>query len=72
MNGADFSSVKIDDIRNLKLKIFQSTIINKDRFIILDDIELFNNNCVNALLKIIEEPRQGNYFFSLTIKLNQC
>ena len=62
MNGADFSSVKIDDIRNLKLKIFQSTIINKDRFIILDDIELFNNNCVNALLKIIEEPSQGNYF----------
>ncbi len=68
MNGADFSSVKIDDIRNLKLKIFQSTIINKDRFIILDDIELFNNNCVNALLKIIEEPSQGNYFFLINNK----
>ena len=63
MKGADFSSVKIDDIRNLKTKIFQSSIINKDRFIILDDVELFNNNSINALLKIIEEPSKGNYFF---------
>ena len=26
------------------------------RFIILDDVELFNNNSLNALLKMIEEP----------------
>ncbi len=68
LTGADFSSVKVDDIRNLKSQIFQSTIINKDRFIILDDIELFNNNSVNALLKIIEEPSKGNYFILINNK----
>ena len=43
-------------------KILQSSIINKERFIILDDVELFNINSLNALLKIIEEPSLKNYF----------
>ena len=63
INGADFKSVKIEDIRNLKKKILQSTISSKERFIIFDDIELFNHNSLNALLKIIEEPSEKNYFF---------
>lgn len=68
IKGADFKSVKIEDIRALKTKIFQSTILNKDRFIIFDDVELFNLNCLNALLKIIEEPTQKNYFFLVNNK----
>ena len=63
IKGADFKSVKVEDIRNLKSKIFQSIMSNKDRFVIFDDIELFNINCLNALLKLIEEPSQKNYFF---------
>ena len=39
VKGSDFKSLKVDDIRNLKLIIQQSSIINKDRFIILDDVE---------------------------------
>ena len=46
----------------------QSTISNKDRFIIFDDIELFNNNSLNALLKILEEPSKKNYFFLINNK----
>ena len=42
--------------------------IDKDRFIILDDIELFNLNSLNALLKIIEEPTQKNYFILINNK----
>ena len=68
INGADYKSVKIEDIRNLKKQILKSTISNKDRFIILDDIELFNLNSLNALLKIIEEPSQKNYFFLVNNK----
>ena len=60
--GSDLKSVSIDDIRALKSKIFQSSILQKDRFIILDDVELFNINSLNALLKIIEEPNENNYF----------
>ena len=45
--------------------------IDSDRFIVLDDIELFNVNSLNALLKIIEEPSKKNYFILLIIKLSQ-
>jgi len=68
INGANYKSVKIDDIRNLKNQILQSIISKKDRFIIFDDIELFNQNSLNALLKIIEEPSQKNYFFLINNK----
>tara|TARA_Y200000002_G_C22647695_1_gene649881 strand:- start:467 stop:1402 length:936 start_codon:yes stop_codon:yes gene_type:complete len=63
IHGSDFKSIKIDDIRNLKSEIFKSTILDKERFIIFDDIELFNTHSLNALLKIIEEPSKKNYFF---------
>ena len=68
INGADYNSVKIDDIRNLKKKILQTTISQRDRFIIFDDIELFNQNSLNALLKLIEEPSEKNYFFLINNK----
>ena len=68
IKGSDFKSVKIDDIRNLKNKIFKTTILSKDRFIIFDDIELFNLNSLNALLKIIEEPNNNNFFFLINNK----
>jgi DNA polymerase III subunit delta' len=68
LNGADYVSIKVDDIRNLKSKIFKSSILDKDRFIILNDIELFNINSLNALLKIIEEPSKNNYFILINNK----
>ena len=68
LSGADFKSIKVDDIRNLKSKIYQTSISNKPRFIIFDDIELFNNNSLNALLKIIEEPSKNNYFLLINNK----
>ena len=68
INGENYKSIKIEDIRNLKKKILKSTISTKDRFIILDDIELLNQNSLNALLKIIEEPSQKNYFFLINNK----
>ena len=68
LQGSEFKSIKVEDIRNLKSKILQSSIVNKDRFIILDDVELFNTNSLNALLKIIEEPSKKNYFILINNK----
>ena len=68
LNALDYKSVKIEDIRNLKKKILQTTLSEKDRFIIFDDIELFNQNSLNALLKLIEEPSQKNFFFLINNK----
>ena len=68
IKGADFASIKIEDIRNLKKKILKSTISNADRFIIFDDVERFNHNSLNALLKLIEEPSRKNYFLLINNK----
>ena len=54
--------VKIEDIRNLREVLQKTTISSSKRFIIFDDVEYLNENCVNALLKTIEEPSSVNYF----------
>jgi len=53
---------KIDDIRNLRVDLQKSSINNIKRFIIFDDVEYLNDNCINALLKTVEEPSDINYF----------
>ena len=68
VKGSDFKSLKVEDIRNLKSVIQQSSMIDSDRFIVLDDIELFNANSLNAWLKIIEEPSENNYFILINNK----
>jgi DNA polymerase III subunit delta' len=62
LSASDFKNIKIEDIRALKKKIFQTSISDKPRFVIFDDVELFNINSLNALLKIIEEPNKNNYY----------
>tara|TARA_Y200000002_G_scaffold297428_1_gene252060 strand:- start:2137 stop:3027 length:891 start_codon:yes stop_codon:yes gene_type:complete len=55
-------NIKIEEIRNLKLTLQKSSINNFNRFVIFDDVEYLSGNCVNALLKTIEEPSITNYF----------
>ncbi len=55
-------NVKIDDIRKLRLDLQKSSINKFNRFIIFDDVEHLSENCVNALLKTIEEPTETNHF----------
>ena len=52
----------MQDIRNLKTNILKTPIENTKRYIILDDIEVFNLQSLNAILKFIEEPGIYNYF----------
>ncbi len=68
LNGFDFKTVKIEDIRNLKNNLYKTTINNDKRFIILDNVETFNINSLNALLKLIEEPSDNNYFILINNK----
>ena len=51
-----------------KSTFYKTASLNKERFIVLDDIELFNTNSLNALLKIIEEPTINNYFILINNK----
>ena len=68
LNGHDFKNIKIEDIRTLKKNLLKTPIYNKKRFIILDDVETFNINSLNALLKIIEEPSNNNFFILINNK----
>ena len=43
--------LKIDDIRKIKKIFHKKQLIDKRRFIILDDIDTFNINSLNALFK---------------------
>ena len=55
-------SIKIETIRELKNKLTTTILNNKPRFIIIDEVENLNINSSNALLKIIEEPSENNFF----------
>ncbi len=62
------NKVKIEDIRNIKQTLLKSTFDEKPRFIIFDDVELMNTSSSNALLRIIEEPSQNNFFILIDNK----
>lgn len=68
LDGENLNTIKIEDIRNLKLNLSKSPILNKKRFIILDSIENFNINSLNALLKIVEEPDIYTHFILINNK----
>ena len=71
MNGDLFKNIKIDDIRQLKTQLSKTTILDMPRFIILDGVELFNINSLNALLKMIEEPSADNFFILINNKIKK-
>ena len=68
LNSLNYKNVTIEDIRKLKQKLLITPILNEKRFIILDDVETFNLNCLNALLKILEEPGKNNHFILIDNK----
>lgn len=58
----DKRSIDINQIRDLISNLNKSSFNNKERFVIIDNIEKLNINSVNALLKILEEPPQNIFF----------
>ena len=66
---SDKKNIDISQIRELILNLNKSTFNNKERFIIIDNIEKLNLNSINALLKILEEPPMNTYF--ILIKNNR-
>ena len=71
LNGSDYRNVRIDDIRKIINDLNKSPIKKDKRFIILDDIDSFNINSLNALLKIIEDPGTNNFFILINNKSNK-
>ena len=57
-----YKSINIDQIRDLISQLNKSSLNNKPRFILIDNIEFLNINSINALLKVLEEPSSNIYF----------
>ena len=55
-------SIDINQIRELISNLNKSSLNDKPRFILIDNIEFLNINSINALLKILEEPPRNTYF----------
>ena len=55
-------NIDINQIRELITNLNKSSFNNKERFIIIDNIEALNISSINALLKILEEPPMNTYF----------
>ena len=68
LESNDFKNINVEEIRSLKNKLQKKPFYNNKRFIILDDVETFNANSINALLKIIEEPNENDYFLLINNK----
>jgi len=62
IRASENKNIKIEDIRLLKSTLSNSTLSDKSRFIIIDEVEFMNINSVNALLKTLEEPTSNNFF----------
>jgi len=55
-------NIDINQIRELITYLSKSSFNNKERFIIIDNIETLNISSINALLKILEEPPKNTHF----------
>tara|TARA_B100000787_G_C16177029_1_gene289589 strand:- start:35 stop:973 length:939 start_codon:yes stop_codon:yes gene_type:complete len=56
-------NIDVGQIRKMIVYTNKSSFNNSPRFILIDNIENLNKNSVNALLKVIEEPNDGIFFF---------
>ena len=58
----DKKNIDINQIRELILNLNKSSFNNKNRFVLIDNINFLNINSINALLKILEEPNDNINF----------
>lgn len=52
----DDTAIKIDQIREMQAKIYESPIISSNKVYIIDDADLMTKEAQNCLLKTLEEP----------------
>lgn len=55
-------SIKIDELRTVRTELYKQTYAGKNRAVIICNVHLMNDNAINAMLKMLEEPPDGTYF----------
>ncbi len=64
------NGIKIEAVREIKGKMAKSSYEGGNKIFILEDVNRMKPAAANALLKVIEEPEDGNYFFLLTTSMS--
>ena len=55
-------TIDIEQIRTMITYVNKSNFNDNPRFVLIDNIENLNKNSINALLKIVEEPKKNLFF----------
>lgn len=61
-SAIDKKNIEISQIRKLISNLSMSALNDKPRIVLIDNIELLNDNSVNGLLKVVEEPNNNVHF----------
>ena len=61
-----YSNISINQIRELESFLYQSSIDDLPKFVLIDSADDLNLNSANALLKILEEPKKNTYFILIS------
>jgi len=58
--------ISVDQIRDLKAKLMQSTLLRSWKIAVIDEAEALNDNSANSLLKVLEEPTAKTVMILIT------
>ena len=61
----DKKAIEISQIRKMISYTNKTSFNNKEKIILIDNVEFLNLNSLNALLKIAEEPNENIFFFMI-------
>lgn len=62
--------IRVDEVQKL-LNMIHLRSLTQKRFVIIDDVEKMNLQAANTILKTLEEPPEGLYFFLLTSQISK-
>ena len=66
-NSPDFAmldgSIKVDEVRDIRREVSKTTYSSVNRVFLIRNAHLMNASSINAMLKVLEEPPGGTYFF---------
>lgn len=56
-------TIKVDEVRSIRREVNKTTYSSTNRAVLIKNAHLMNPSSINAMLKLLEEPPEGTYFF---------
>ncbi len=63
--------ISIDQVRELKVRLSQSTLLRSWKIAVIEEAEAFNDNSANSLLKVLEEPTAKTIIILITSDISR-